>query len=829
MRFAPEFSKVVEVSEMKSLPSKARAVIIGGGVSGCSVAYHLVKLGWTDVILLERKQLTCGTTWHAAGLLSELRGSSDMTKLTKYSMQLYSSLEGETGIATGLRRVGSLSIALTQERRHELYRQLSLAAAHGVEARKISLRELEEMYPHVDVSDVTAALHFPNDGQCDPANVAMALAKGARQRGASIFEGVKVTGVHVRNGRVSSVTWEKDGQRGAIETENVVNCAGMWAREFGARSDVVIPLHACEHFYMVTEPINGLTRLPVLRVLDEHTYYKEDAGKILFGAVEQKAKPWGMDGIPEDFCFDQLPEDFAHFEPIMEKALKRIPMLATAGIRTFFNGPESFTPDDQYHLGEAPDVRGYWVACGFNSTGIAASGGAGLALAQWMNDDEPPFNLSGVDIRRMEPFQKNRSRLKERVSEVVGLSFADHFPARQMTTGRGIRRSPIHEHLKARRAVFGEMVGWERANWFAREGQEREYRYSWHRQNWFDNQRDEHMAVRERVAVFDLTSFGKIRVEGRDAISFLQRLCSNDVDVPVGRIVYTQMLNERGGVESDLTVSRLTETAFLLVVSALTVRPNLSWLRRHLGDEFVVITDMSASESVLAVMGPDSRELLGRVSPNDFSNENNPYGTWQEIEIGMGLARAHRVTYVGELGWEIYIPTDQAAHIFEVIEAAGADVGLKLCGLHTIGSCRIEKAYRHLPDDIGSGDHVLEAGLGFAVRTAKPGFIGQDAVLRKLEAGLDRRLLQFRLEDPAPLLHKNELVFRDGRIAGTITSGDYGHTLGGALGLGYVPCKYECEAALLSSSYEIEIAGERFAAEVSLKPMYDPNGERVRA
>ncbi|PBB29666.1 FAD-dependent oxidoreductase [Mesorhizobium sp. WSM3882] len=814
---------------MKSLPSKARAVIIGGGVSGCSVAYHLVKLGWTDVILLERKQLTCGTTWHAAGLLSELRASSDMTKLTKYSMQLYSSLEQETGIATGLRRVGSLSVAITQEHKHELYRQLSLAAAYGVEARNISVRELEGMYPHVNVSDVTAALHFPNDGQCDPANVAMALAKGARQRGAEIFEGVKAAGVQARNGRVSSVTWEKEGQRGVIETERVVNCAGMWAREFGARSDVAVPLHACEHFYLVTEPIDGLTQLPVLRVLDEHTYYKEDAGKLLFGAVEPNAKPWGMDGIPENFCFDHLPEDLAHFEPIMEKALKRIPMLATAGIRTFFNGPESFTPDDQYHLGESPNVRGYWVACGYNSTGIAASGGAGLALAQWMNDDAPPFDLSGVDIRRMEPLQKNRSYLRERVSEVVGLSFSNHFPARQMTTARGIRRSPIHDHLKVRRAVFGEAVGWERANWFAREGQEREYLYSWYRQNWFDNQRDEHMAVRERVGLFDLTSFGKIRVEGRDATTFLQRLCSNNVDVPVGRIIYTQMLNERAGIESDLTVCRLTESAFLLVVSPFILQRNLSWLRRHLSDEFVVITDMSASESILAVMGPNSRELLGKVSPSDFSNEKNPYGTWQEIEIGMGLARAHRVTCVGELGWEIYIPTDQAAHVFEVIEAAGADVGLRLCGLHAIGSCRMEKARRQIPDDVGGGDHVLEAGLGFAVKTEKPGYIGRDAVLRRFEGGLDRRLFQFRLKDPAPLLHKNEVVFRDGRTAGTITSGNYGHTLGGALGLGYIPCKDESEAALLSSLYEIEIAGERFAAEVSLEPMYDPKGERMRA
>lgn len=829
MKNASTLNEVADSSGAKSLPAKARAVIIGGGISGCSVAYHLTKLGWTDVILLERKQLTCGTTWHAAGLLSELRGSADMTNMAKYTMELYSSLEAETGVSTGLRRVGSLALALTDERKHELLRQFSVANAFGVEVRKISSSELEEMYPHVNVSDVSAALHFPNDGQCDPGNVAMALARGARQRGAAIYEGVKVTGVRSKNGRVSSVTWEKNGERGEIETEHVVNCAGMWAREFGSRSDVAIPLHACEHFYLITEAIEGLTRLPIIRVPDEHTYYKEDAGKILFGAVEPKAKPWGMDGIPESFCFDQLPEDFAHFEPIMEKALKRMPMLGKVGIRTFFNGPESFTPDDRFHLGEAPNLRGYWVACGYNTGGIAGSGPAGFILSQWMNDGEPPLDVSGVDIRRMQPFQKNRSYLKERVTEIVGLTYADHFPARQMTTSRGIRRSPIHEHLRARRAVFGEAAGWERPNWFAREGQEREYRYSWGRQNWFENQREEHVAVRERVGIFDLSPFGKIRVEGRDACRFLQRLCSNDVEVPVGRIVYTQMLNERGGIESDLTVSRLGETAFLLVVSAFDLQRDLCWLRRHVGDEFVVITDISASESVLAVMGPNSRELLGRVSPNDFSNGNNPFSTFQEIEIGMGLARAHRVTYVGELGWEIYVPTDQAAHVFEVIEAAGADVGLKMCGLHAIGSCRIEKAYRHLGDDIGSADHVLEAGLGFAVKTAKPGFIGRDAVLRKREAGLDRRLVQFRLKNPSPLLHHNEVIFRDGRIAGTITSGSYGHTLGGAIGLGYVPCKSESEAALLSSSYEIEIAGERFAAEVSLKPMYDPKSERVRA
>jgi 4-methylaminobutanoate oxidase (formaldehyde-forming) len=603
----------------------------------------------------------------------------------------------------------------------------------------------------------------------------------------------------------------------------------MWARDFAAMSGVALPLHACEHFYIVTEPIEGLSRLPVLRVPDECAYYKEDAGKMMLGAFEPVAKPWGMNGISEDFCFDQLPEDFDHFEPILEKAVNRMPMLGTAGIHTFFNGPESFTPDDRYYLGEAPELKNYWIAAGYNSIGIVSSGGAGMALAQWMNDGEPPFDLWEVDIRRAQPFQKNRRYLKERVTETLGLLYADHFPYRQVETARGVRRSPLHEHLKARGAVFGEVAGWERANWFARPGQEARYEYSWKRQNWFENQRAEHMAVRQGVGLFDMTSFGKIRVEGRDACAFLQRVCANDLDVEPGRIAYTQMLNARGGIESDLTVTRLSETAFLLVVPGATLQRDLAWLRRHLGEDFAVITDVTAGEAVLCVMGPKARELLAAVSPNDLSNEGHPYGTAREIEIGLGLARAHRVSYVGELGWELYVSTDQAAHVFEAIEQAGASLDLKLCGIHTLDSCRIEKAFRHFGHDITDEDHVLEAGLGFAVKTAKPHFIGRDAVLRKREEGLKRRMVQFRLESPDPLVFHNEAIVRDGRIVSTVTSGNYGHFLGGAIGMGYVPCAGESAEDVLASSYEIEIAGERHKAVASLKPMYDPNAERVRA
>ncbi|WP_018236674.1 FAD-dependent oxidoreductase [Ensifer sp. BR816] len=814
---------------MPNLPTKARVVVIGGGISGCSVAYHLAKLGWTDVVLLERKQLTSGTTWHAAGLIGQLRASQNMTRLAKYSADLYVKLEAETGIATGMRQNGSITVALTEERKQEIYRQATLARAFDIDVNEVSPREVKEMYPHLNTSDVVGAVHLPLDGQCDPTNIAMALAKGARQLGAKIVENVKVTDVHKRDGRVTGVSWAIGEEFGTIETDLVVNCGGMWGRDLAARSGVTLPLHACEHFYIVTEAIENLTRLPVLRVPDECAYYKEDAGKMMLGAFEPKAKPWGMEGIREDFCFDQLPEDFDHFEPILSMAVNRMPMLETAGIHTFFNGPESFTPDDRYYLGEAPEVRGYWIAAGYNSIGIVSSGGAGFALAQWMNDGEPPFDLWDVDIRRAQPFQKNRRYLKERVTETLGLLYADHFPYRQVETSRGIRRSPLHEHLKARGAVFGEVAGWERANWFARPDQEREYRYSWKRQNWFENQREEHLAVRNSVGLFDMTSFGKIRIEGRDACTFLNRLCANQMDVAPGRIVYTQMLNSKGGIESDLTVTRFSETAFFAVVPGATLQRDLAWMRKHVReDEFVVITDITASESVLVLMGPKAREVITGVSPNDFSNEAFPFGTAQEIEIGMGLARAHRVTYVGELGWELYVSSDQTAHVFEALEEAGATSGLKLCGLHTLDSCRIEKAFRHFGHDVTDEDHVLEAGLGFAVKTDKADFMGRDAVLRKRESGLERRMLQFRLKDAEPLLFHNEALVRDGKIVSIVTSGNYGHHLGGAIGMGYVPCSGESADDVLASTYEIEIAGQRFPAEASLKPMYDPKGDRTR-
>lgn len=813
---------------MADVPKKARAVIIGGGIIGCSVAYHLTKLGWKDVLLLERKQLTSGTTWHAAGLIAQLRATANMTKLAKYSQELYGSLEKETGVATGFKRCGSITVALTNERKEEIYRQASMARAFGVEVEEISPQEVKEKYSYLNIDQVKAGVWLPLDGQGDPANIALALAKGARQNGGTIIQNTKVTGFKKEGRRITGVNWSQGDERGTTDAELVVNCAGMWGHNLGKMMGVNVPLHACEHFYIVTEPVKDLKQMPVLRVPDECAYYKEDAGKFMLGAFEPNAKPWGMEGISENFEFDQLPEDFDHFEPILEMAVNRIPALGEAGIHTFFNGPESFTPDDAYHLGLAPEMDNVWIAAGFNSIGIQSAGGAGMALAQWITDDKKPFDLGDVDISRMQPFQGNKKYLFERSKETLGLLYADHYPYRQKASARGIRRSPFHSQLLEKGAVMGELAGWERANWYAERDQKREYEYSWKRQNWFENSAQEHRAVRENIGIYDMSSFGKIRVEGSEACEFLNYISGANCDVPIGKIVYTQFLNEDGGIEADVTVTRLSELSFMVVTPAATRLADQTWMLRHSINFNIVIIDVTSAEGVLAIMGPNSRKLLSQISSADLSNQNNPFGTAQEVEIGMGLARIHRVSFVGELGWEVYATSDQAGHIFEVIADAGQEMGLKFCGMHMMDSCRIEKGFRHFGHDITCEDHVLEAGLGFAVQVNKPNFIGRTAVLEKQDAGLNKRLLQFKLNEKEPLLYHNEPIIRDGKISGYISSGNYGHTLGGAIGLGYIECENETVDDLLRSSYEIEVAGSRIKAAASLRPMYDPKAERVR-
>ena len=820
------------------IPSKARAVIIGGGVIGCSIAYHLGKLGWKDVVLLERKQLTCGTTWHAAGLIAQLRATQNMTRLAKYSQELYFGLEAETGVATGFKRNGSITVALTDERMEELRRSAAMARAFGVEIDEITPSDIAGRYPGLATADVVGGVWLPKDGQADPVNITQALAKGARNFGASILQGVKVTAIQQANGRVTGV----ETDHGPIEADYVVNAGGMWGREIGAMADVAVPLHACEHFYIVTEAMPDLAaNLPVLRVPDECAYYKEDAGKILLGAFEPNSKPWGMNGIPEDFEFDSLPEDFDHFEPILERAVERFPLLASAGIQTFFNGPESFTPDDRYILGEAPELDNFYVAAGFNSIGIQSAGGAGMVLADWMDRGRQPIDLWDVDIRRMQPFQANRSYLQTRVSETLGLLYADHFPYRQFASARGVRRSPIHRYLEAEGACFGEVAGWERANWFLPEsekekGKKAEYEYSWRRQNWFDYSAAEHMAVRQKVGMFDMSSFGKIKLIGRDAEAVLQIIAANDVAVPVGKIVYTQFLNDDGHIEADVTVTRLGLEEFLIVTPAATIRRDLHWINGHIPDNaHAIAIDVTVSESVLVVMGPEARSFLQPMIPQSLGNDDFPFGTMQQIEIGHAVARAHRVTYVGELGWELYVSADMSAHVFEAIAERRNDHPIAMCGLHALDSCRIEKGFRHFGHDISSEDHVLEAGLGFAVKENKAqskfgGMIGADAVMAKRNDGLSQRLMQFRLTDPDPLLYHNEAIYRDGAVIGYLTSGNYGHYLGGAIGLGYVKCNSIGETAesQLNAHYQIDVAGKLVDAEVSLRPLYDPKALQVK-
>ena len=814
----------------KNLPKEAQVVIIGGGVIGCSLAYHLAKAGCKEVILLERKQLTCGTTWHAAGLVGQLRATMNMTKLARYTANLYADLEAETGQGTGYKRNGSISLADNHERFEELRRGADMAQTFGLPVDVITPEQVKELWPLLNVEDIVGAVHLPDDGQTNPTDTAMALAKGARMNGAEIFEQTKVTGIIVRDGTAVGVQTEN----GDIMARHVVNCAGMWGREVGRMAGVTIPLHACEHFYVVTEVVPGLPpNLPVLRNQDSCAYFKEDAGKILLGAFEQNAKPWGMDGIPEDFCFDELPEDFDHFMPILEGAMHRLPILQNVGIRTFFNGPESFTPDDRYLLGPVPELENFYVAAGFNSIGIQSAGGAGKVLAEWIMRGHPPVDLWDVNIKRVVPFQDTQAYLQERVSESLGLLYQIHWPYYQNTTARNVRLSPLHFRLKEHGACFGEVAGWERPNWYAPEGVEPRYEYSYGRQNWFEYAREEHLATRENVTLFDQSSFAKFMVQGRDAERLLQKLSTNDVDVAPGRAVYTQWCNERGGIEADLTVTRLAEDSFMVITGAAVAVHDLSWMKQAIApDDQVTVTDVTAGYAVIGVMGPNSRRLLQKVSPADFSNEAFPFGSFQEIELGYVKARALRISYVGELGWEIYVGSDYAMAALDCLLEAGKSMNLKLAGMHVLDSCRIEKAFRHWGHDITDEDTPIEAGLGFTCRFDKSvPFIGRDALLRQKEqAPLSKRMVQFLLEDPEPLLYHNEPIYRGDEIMGYVSSANYGHFLGGAVGMGYIRRDGGVTKDFIDDGgFEIKVAGVRYPARASLSPLYDPKAQRPKA
>ncbi|MDP9464743.1 MAG: FAD-dependent oxidoreductase, partial [Actinomycetota bacterium] len=791
--------------------------------------YHLALRGCTDVVLLERKQLTCGTTWHAAGLVGQLRATHNLTRLAQYTTTLFATLEAATGQATGFRQCGSVAVAPNHERFEELKRGASMARVFGLEVDIITPADIADLVPLARVDDLVGGVHLPGDGVTNPIDTTQALAKGARACGVRIIENLKVDSIIVENGRAVGVSTAE----GDIRADVVVNCAGMWARELGDAAGAVVPLHAAEHFYIVTEHIEALSPdTPALRDPEGCGYFKEEAGKLLVGWFEPVSKPWGMKGIPESFCFDTLPSDFEHIEPLVAAATHRMPLLADIGIRLFFNGPESFTPDDRYLLGESPDVAGLFIAAGFNSIGIQSSGGAGKVLADWIIDGKPPMDLWDVDVRRVMPFQRNRSYLHDRTVESLGLLYAMHWPFRQPETARGVRRSVLHDRLADRGACFGEVAGWERSNWFAPAGVKAEYEYTYGKQNWFPYSAAEHRAVRTNVGLFDLSSFGKYVLEGADAEAVLNQVCANDVAVPVGKIVYTQWLNESGGIEADLTATREAPDRYLIVTAAATQVRDLAWLKDHIpASARAVATDVTSAQAVLSVMGPRSRALLSTLTPADLSNEAFPFGTSQIIDLGYARVRASRVTYVGELGWELYISTEFATGVFDVLTDAGASFELAHAGYHALNSLRIEKGYRHWGHDISPDETPLEAGLGFAVGWSKPdGFIGRDALLEQKETGVRRRLTQFGLREPDRLLYHNEPIWRDDVLVGRITSGMFGHTIGAALGMGYVANAdgLADKAFVLGGRYEIEVAGERVAADVSLDPFYDPGSARVR-
>ena len=816
---------------MTSIPTSAEVVIIGGGIAGCSIAYHLAKLGVSDVVLLERKQLTCGTTWHAAGLVTQLRANRRMTELAYYTGKLFGTLEEETGMATGYVQRGSLRLAKTAARYEELARGASMGRNFGLPVQPVTPGEIKERWSPVNVDDIVGGFWFPDDGQVNPIDVTMAYAKGARMGGAKIIEQCVVENIIVEGGKAVGVMTAQ----GEIRARKVVITGGMWSRDLAAQIGVSLPLHAAEHFYIVTENIPELPRdLPVMFVGDEHAYYKEDAGKLLLGCFEPKAKPWGMNGISPDFCFDTLPEDFDHFEPILEMAINRVPLLANAGIQLFFNGPESFTPDDRYLLGETPEVKGLFTACGFNSVGILSSGGVGKVLADWIVEGMPPVELVDVDVRRTVSFQTNRKYLHDRTVETVGAMYNMHWPNLQFETARNVRRSPFHDRLIAGGAWMTEMNGFERPGFFAEPGTTPVAEYSYGRPSWFGRTALECANVAENVSVFDLSCYVKYLIEGRDALKVLNTVCANEVDVPVGKLVYTQWLNHRGGIEADVTITRLSETSFMIVSIAASQRRDMAWLKRHIPDDaHAFVVDVTSGMPMLAVMGPKARALLQAVSPADFSNAAFPFGTSREIDLGYAKVRASRVTFVGELGWELYMPAEFAQHVWDVLVEAGAAFGLGNAGFFALNSLRMEKGYRHWSHDVGEEDTPLEGGLGFAVAMDKPGgFIGRDALLRQKAAGkLTRRLVQLRLKDAdGPFMYHNEPVRIGDRIVGQVTSGAYGHRLGASLGMAFIEHEAGVDQAFLDAhDFEVEIAWQRHAVQAQLRPWYDPAGLRIKA
>lgn len=815
-----------------SLPSRAQVVVVGGGVIGCSIAYHLTKIGVTDVVLLERKELTAGTTWHAAGLITSAGMPTETFQwMSRYTTGLLPTLTEETGQDTGFRTIGHLHLACTPQRRETVTREALFAKGHGIPVEMVDAAEVKKHWPEAKVDDILAAAWVPDEGRANPADVTQAFAKGARMAGARIFEGVTVTGVLRADGRVTGVQTD----RGTIECETVVNAAGMWGRQLGELAGVALPLQAAEHYYLITEPLEWAhPDLPVVEEPDRYGYYREEAGGILVGLFEPEGAPWSLDEIPQDLGFAVLPPDWERMGGYLSNAMDRFPALHEAGIKTFFCGPESFTADNGPLIGEAPELRGFFAACGLNSLGILLSGGVGSLIADWIVEGEPRIDLTGISPDRMMPFMKNRSFRKERTVELLGSLFGDSgFPTWQPRYGRDVRRSVVHDRLAAHGADFMVLSGYEVPEWFADEGVSHERPPTWGRDQAFDAAAVEHRTVREAVGVMDMSFMAKILVTGPGAEALLNTVSLSNVSVPIGKIVYTQWCTQRGGIWADVTVTRVQNDAFVVIGADILHRRMLAWLERHAeGGEHVAIVDMSSSRTLLTVQGPRSRELLSRLSTADLSNEAFPYMTAQEIDVYHGLALALRVTYLGELGWELHIPTDYALTVYDALFEAGEDLGLRDAGLGALNSLRLEKAYRDYGLDVDNSDTPIDVGLDFTISWDKPGgFIGREALVAQRESGIrTARMVQVLVNDPEPLLYGDEQLYRDGVHVGENRNGAYGHTLGGAVGLAIVEDENGVSDEMLATgAWELDIVGRRYPVTISLTPMYDPTRARIKA
>jgi 4-methylaminobutanoate oxidase (formaldehyde-forming) len=806
-------------------------VIIGGGIIGCSVAYHLADMGCKDVVLLEQSQLTAGTTWHAAGLMTTYGSTSETSlEMRKYSRELYASLEEETGQVTGFQAVGFIEVASSPDYLEEQRRVAAFNRFHGIDAVEISPAEVKELFPLANVDDVLAGFYTATDGRINPVDVTMALAKGARMRGVKIFQNTAVTGVLTQRGAVQGVRTGK----GDIKSEIVVNCAGMWARQFGELAGVSIPNQAAEHYYLITDDVEGIPRdLPILEDPSCHAYYREETGGLMIGLFEPECAPWRVGGVPDDFSFGEIPPDWDRMAPFLERAMGRVPVSIETGIRKFFCGPESFTPDLSPIVGEAPELRNYWVAAGLNSVGIITGGGLGRVLAHWILNGTADVDITGMNIDRFHAYQCNPEYRRSRALESLGLVYKCHYPSRAPKTARNARKSPFHDRLAAQGAYFRDVSGWESPGWYAPEGEEPEIdKLSWGRENWFPWWEAEHRACREGVIAMDMTFMAKFLVQGRDAGKFLNYLSANEVDAEPGKITYTQWLNHAGKLEADLTVIKFDDEKYMVVATDTAHRHTEAWMKKHIGaDQHVFVTDVTAAYGQLNIQGPRSRELLQSLTTADLSNEAFPFRGVREIDIGLARVICVRITYLGELGYELNIPAEQATHVYDLIVEKGKAFGLRHAGLKALASLRLEKGYRDYGHDIDNTDDPYEVGLGFAVNLDKDGdFIGKEACIRKkAEAPYARRLVQVLVKDPEPQMYHAEIVLRNGVPVGDIRAAAYGHTLGGAVGLAMVEGEVVNKAWLDEGEWEVEIAGKIYPATVSFRPMYDPGMEKVRA